>query len=288
MGIAAPRGAAHNDAPFTLEQGIVMHRMQSLAAVGLVGLLLPLVACDTGGGGASTAPLSDAGADAGSDAQADAGPEDTAAVADAAAEDTGPTEDVAPADDTASTDDAADTAEPDVPVEPAYPEGPYGLSKMDVIADIKFYSPSEKRWVYLHEYYNRPDVKLIIISSAAGWCGPCQQEAEEFGAYYEKHHPYGLEILYALFEDPNGNALIPDDPATNAFVEQWRDAFNVQYPLLIDPKNPNGSFALSPYYEEDAVPMAMTVRTSDMRIRYKAHGYSAAFIEYEILKDVYN
>ncbi len=81
--------------------------------------------------------------------------------------------------------------------------------------------------------------------------------------------------------------LIPQ-PVVWSGSFNWKNSFNVDYPLVIDPKDALGSFALAKYFEEDAVPMAMMITTKDMRIRWKSYGYSAAYVDYQILKYVYN
>jgi hypothetical protein len=253
-----------------------------------------LFACDGDPAAATPQPTTDTGA-ATDTAAADPG----AAQADpGSATDPG----TASPDAGAGPDVAADVAT-DVSTKPPYPAGPYGTFVGDTIApDVGFYDPWTKQWIYVSDYWNHHYMKAVIVSSAAGWCGPCQLEAVEFLDLYDDHAPWGLEILYALFEDTKFNALCTAE--TNAdcayeaksmqFMNDWKNYVDVDggrvidYPLLMDPKGANGYTAMDPFYEENSVPMAILVSTKDMTIIEKWHGYSAAYVGYEVLKILYN
>ena len=65
--------------------------------------------------------------------------------------------------------DGADTPSADVAVEWTYPEGPYGTAKDDIIDDLSFYEPVGEATVWLHQWYQDPKVRLLMIISTAGW-----------------------------------------------------------------------------------------------------------------------
>src|SRR5262245_50374754 len=74
----------------------------------------------------------------------------------------------------------------------SYPSGPYGEGVGDTIKDMTFvgfvdtaadadddpFNEPARLWS-LHELYrgNDPEAKVIMMNAAAGWCGPCMQEA---------------------------------------------------------------------------------------------------------------
>ena len=201
----------------------------------------------------------------------DAGVQDTPAAADLTVLDTNGPEDV-----------SEDEIEPVI----AYPEGPYGKAKDSVMEDLAFYDPWEDRMVYLHEFHNDPQARLLLISSAAGWCGACQYEAEDFVELYDKWEWKGLRVLYTLYEDQNYKPLFttPDTyEYSMAFMEAWKSTFVVDYPLVAD-----SNFVLESYFNQNSTPLTMVVTTKDMVIRYKDHGYSYAQVNYQMLKYLNN
>lgn len=199
-----------------------------------------------------------------------------------------------------------------------YPSGPYGRNKNDTIANLSFFDPIAERWVFLHEYYNNPYAKMLVIASGAGWCPPCQTEAEDMVEYFSTYAPT-MQVLYALFEDAGSAGQPPhkfystpgDHGLVKGFMESWRDTFGVNYTLVADPfsytegcRQPQQcddtgkncvSVSVDPpcdtlhsYYLEGGIPFSMIVTTKDMRIRFIDHGYSSAQVEYNILKYVFN
>ncbi len=199
-----------------------------------------------------------------------------------------------------------------------YPDGPYGLDKNNIVANLSFFDPFTERWVFLHEFYNNPSVKMIVLASGAGWCPPCQAEAADMVGYFSEHGP-AMQVIYGLFEDSGTQNTPPhkfystpgDHEQVKAFMTQWKDTFGVNYTLVADPlsyqdgcklpgncdangKNCEAVDAPAPcdilhsYYKEGGIPFSMIVTTKDMRIRFLDHGYSKMQVEYNILKYVYN
>ena len=174
-----------------------------LLLAALLACLAPLAACDSEPDGA------DALAQVGSD-EGRAGETDTAATADVPGEDTGPAlVDTAPADEVAPPVDATSAEEatasdaatevttevteaPDTAGPPPYPEGPYGVNKFDIIEDLSLFNPVSGRWIWLHDYYQLPEVKVLLITSSAGWCATSFDEAKAFVDYYAEYKPLGL------------------------------------------------------------------------------------------------
>jgi hypothetical protein len=202
-----------------------------------------------------------------------------------------------PADDTpivgTPTDDPS--AEPpielpvDTPSAVAYPEGPFGTGYFEVVKDLEFFNPWTGEAPRLSDYFQSPDVSVLLITSAAGWCTACMYEAWDLVTVYEKYKDRGLEVLYTLYEDTQGRPIFQDgasdDRVTSdiAFYLGWIENLGkriglpvrvANYPVLVDP-----DFVLAPYYNEGATPLTLIVRTSDMRILYRQVGYSAGTVE---------
>ncbi len=199
-------------------------------------------------------------------------------------------ETVAPDTTVAEETSEADTTPPeDVPPAVAYPEGPYGTGYIDIIENLEFFDPWTGLAPRLSDYYNNPDVKVLLISSAAGWCTACMYEAWDLVDVYDKYKGEGLEILYTLYEDPTADPIFqPDDSeatidADLAFFQAWKNQLGkhiglpqrkANYTTVVD-----RDFVLEPYYNEGATPLTIIVRTSDMRILYRQVGYSAGTID---------
>ncbi len=51
----------------------------------------------------------------------------------------------------------------------SYPEGPFGIEMGQVIADLGFYDPATEGTVYLHQWYQHPEARVLLIISTAAW-----------------------------------------------------------------------------------------------------------------------
>lgn len=183
------------------------------------------------------------------------------------------------------------TAEPEVPPTPdapPYPEGPYGIDALDIIANESFYDPAEDRVVRLSDFYLNPDVVGLVIVSSAGWCSACSYEAWDLVEVQERYRDDGLRVLYTLYEDAQGRPLWadPDNATVRArdasFVEGYRESLGrlvnlparvANFPVLIDVGH-----TLGRYFDQNATPLTVIVRTMDMRIEYRTVGYSPGTI----------
>jgi thiol-disulfide isomerase/thioredoxin len=198
-----------------------------------------------------------------------------------------------------------------------YPSGPYGLKEGDVIANLQFYEPFEDRWFGLHEIYNNPYANTLILYHSAGWCPPCQKEAEHMVTYFKDHGPM-LQVVGAMYESAGSQTENPflvysnpgDEEKSLEFMKSWRDAFDVNYTLVADPAiqtegctqtvcdetgaNCTTQEVAPPcdnvrrYYLETGIPFSMVISVKDMKIRFKDHGYSSAQVLYNIKLWVYS
>src|SRR5262249_7971398 len=109
----------------------------------------------------------------------------------------------------------------------------------------------------LHELYsvNDPTAKILMIHSAAGWCGPDMMFTSELNAIADDYAASGVRVIQTVFDDASG------DPANEAFVAYWGNQFYLRIPTLID-----SQFQLGPYYSQPAQPMVMFVDLTTMKI----------------------
>lgn len=183
----------------------------------------------------------------------------------------------------------SDLGEDSADAQPAWPEGPYGTEYLDVIANEGFYDPWTGETTRLSDYYGDPLVNGILIVSAAGWCSACSYEAWDLVDVYEQYADYGLIVLYTLYEDAAGRPLwvegapMEDWERDFIFMTQYRESLGAlarlppreaNYPVLID-----RGHALGSYFNRNATPLTLIVRSSDMRIIYKEVGYSAGMVQ---------
>lgn len=160
-----------------------------------------------------------------------------------------------------------------------YPSGPFGTGPEDTIENLSWVGfvdddgdgnpfNQEPRIFYLAEYYaeNDPDAKVIMVNAAAGWCGPCQQEAYSSGDLMATYYPKGARFVSAVFEDSSGN------PATRDFVKTWGQTFQAKWPLMVD-----ATFLLGKYFDQNAMPMNMFVDARTMKILTIYSGYDDQF-----------
>jgi hypothetical protein len=188
---------------------------------------------------------------------------------------------------------------PDVAVEeePPYPPGPYGIEKWSIIANEGFFDPWTGETIRLSDYYGDPAVNGIVIVSAAGWCTACSYEAWDLVTVYEKYKDRGLVVLYTLYEDNRARPLWAEG---STFEEKDRDFVymtlyreslghiaglpprEANYPVLIDIGH-----TLSRYFDKNATPLTMIVRTSDMQIVHREVGYNAGSVDLMIKLALY-
>ena len=57
----------------------------------------------------------------------------------------------------------------EVPRGPAYPKGPYGYGEGMVMAMLDFYDPLTEDALWLNQWYQDANVKLLMLLSTVGW-----------------------------------------------------------------------------------------------------------------------
>ncbi len=159
-----------------------------------------------------------------------------------------------------------------------YPDAPYGTVAASVVQNFAFlgwkapdavnFEQKALQRVSLADFYD-PDgtkgIKLIMLNASAVWCAVCNAEANDINvrgryAYYKAR---GVEFVWTLFEDAQGNPATPQDLAN------WASTYEVDFPMALDP-----SLKLGTFFSSDATPMNLLIDARTMRIVDKLLGYN--------------
>lgn len=191
-------------------------------------------------------------------------------------------------------DDAGTTA--------GYPSGPYAKDiKADLgkpIANIQFakgwmdpkadaYDPAKLVPIALADFYDpsgTKDLDLLLLNTAAGWCGACKNEHEgtgtnpSLGEHAAALRPRGFVVLSALFEDGNFN------PAQEKHLVGWAKTYETNFPFVLDPENQlGGTFGV-----DQTAPLNLVVDAKTMKVLFGTTGDKSEviwpFIESELKK----
>ncbi len=154
-----------------------------------------------------------------------------------------------------------------------YPAGPYGTEAGAIVANHTFFNPETGSDISFSDLRDAGEKKLLFVTSGAGWCSACKQEAVELKEDYTEFGPQGLEIWSTLFQDFIG------DPADEAFWNIWKGQLTPNYPLLLDV-----DFVLGAYFNPDSAPMNMLIRLDTMEILFLQTGFDPAAVKAEIKK----
>jgi hypothetical protein len=186
-------------------------------------------------------------------------------------------------DETSGTDDTAlDVAAP------WYPHGPYGTAVGDTVENATFQGKSDTngdgmvsdqslRTIQLSDYarHGTSKTQVLLLSTCAQWCGPCNQEQGDLVALYQSYqasHPDKVKFVSVMAEDIRGGA------ATEATLNQWGNRnwrvsstgayVKIPYDLMIDPH----AQTFVKYEDVPAYPFHLVVRTKGMTIAAKVAG----------------
>lgn len=159
-----------------------------------------------------------------------------------------------------------------------YPAGPYGYTVGTVIQNIDFrakwdpeghagtasYAQMPLAPLSLANYHNDADVKYLVLSGVAGWCGPCNDEQEFVPQWQAKFEPRGFRFLEAMMQGYNARS---GAAATEADINRWQDIHQIRVAIALDPEA-----KIFQYADVSAFPLNMVLRTSDMQIVYMQVG----------------
>ena len=70
---------------------------------------------------------------------------------------------------------------------------------------------------------------VLIIDASTRWCGPCNEAAAESAVLWEEMKAIGPSYITTLMVQ-DGSGL----PATLADAEWWAEAYDIEYPVVVD------------------------------------------------------
>lgn len=135
-----------------------------------------------------------------------------------------------------------------------YPSGPYGTIKNTILEKVVL-TDSDGNEFSFESIYQNGSKRLLLISTAAGWCSVCRTEQPLLNKWHEEYSEKGLSVVVALFED---NSF---EPATNEFTQQWINNYDLNFQVLVDSEN-----YFAKYYDTSSAPMNMLVDVCTMEI----------------------
>lgn len=149
----------------------------------------------------------------------------------------------------------------------SYPEGPYGTARGDVLEDLAFVDP-EGDALSLGSIFADENNRLLLLSTAAGWCTACIEEQGALEDLHAAHGAGGLVVLVALFEDSDFQ------PADATLAAAWKQEHELSFDVVADPE-----FQLDAYYDASLTPMNMMVDLDTMEILVISTGWEPSTVE---------
>lgn len=139
---------------------------------------------------------------------------------------------------------------------------------------------ASRETIAFSDYYDpigTKGVSLLLINTAAIWCGACISEHHDLPARQDELGPRGLVIFTTLLQDAKR------DPASLEDVENWIDKFGTNFPIVTDPEQ-----RLTDYSPPELAPLNMVVDPRTMKILLKFEGDQGEvmwpYIESELTK----
>jgi hypothetical protein len=80
--------------------------------------------------------------------------------------------------------------------------------------------------INLHDYCGV--AKAVWLINVAGWCGACDEYAPQANQMWQQYASQGLQLIFVLGEDPQGN------PPSGAYCKQWAQSHQVTAPVMLD------------------------------------------------------
>ncbi|MFC1612149.1 TlpA disulfide reductase family protein [Myxococcota bacterium] len=148
-----------------------------------------------------------------------------------------------------------------------YPAAPFGVKEGSVIDNLQLTNSDDSPFA-LQDVYADGDNRLLLVSTAAGWCVACIEEQPTLQSLYEEHQADGLFVLVSLYQDAQ------NQPADAALAAGWKQAYGVSFAVVADP-----SFLFDAYYDSSLTPMNMLVDVCDMTILKITTGNDPSAIE---------
>jgi hypothetical protein len=168
---------------------------------------------------------------------------------------------------------------------PAAPAGGYGHTARSgamagsVIQNFKFQGfvngivprGGQPGVVSLADYYDPcgKAYKVIRLSGAAVWCGPCSQETAAYVAAKAELAAQGVVVLQFLFEGPAMGM-----PATPSMLSGWIAEHGSNFTEMLDPELTDPD--LGGFFQENAIPWNADIDARTMEILTSTEGFGGS------------
>lgn len=163
------------------------------------------------------------------------------------------------------------TGETDGPIDTGpregYPAAPYGVTAESVIENHTF-TGVDGQPVTFQDIYADGANRLLLISTAAGWCTACIEEQPKLQDLHETFAEQGLVVVLSYFEDADYNRATPEQAAA------WKERHNLELLVVSDP-----DLQLGAYYDVNLTPMNMIVDIPSMEIVWLTTGWDQSTID---------
>jgi thiol-disulfide isomerase/thioredoxin len=136
----------------------------------------------------------------------------------------------------------------------AYVAAPYGVEVGQTLGNLSFIKP-DGSGLDLQSVRADGTRRLLLLTTAAGWCKSCIDEQPALQRLYEDYSKCGLELVVAVFEDDRY------EPATADLAGDWASDYDVTFPVVADPGKVTHA-----YYDSNSTPMLMFVDLDTMAI----------------------
>lgn len=157
---------------------------------------------------------------------------------------------------------------PDEPVDrTTYPEGEVGTEEGAVIDNHSFTLPDGAA-IDFQSIRANEDNQLILLSTAAGWCGACRDEQGVLQELADAHGDDGLVVIVTIFEDNNNQVADTD------FVQGWIDQYDLTFDVVLD-----APFVMDAYYDSALTPMNMFLNLDTMEIVRITVGFDRSVVD---------
>ena len=109
----------------------------------------------------------------------------------------------------------------------SFPQGPYGTEVGDRMADFTL-DDCDGDPVRFGDIL--AGSQLVLVNIGAGWCEPCVEETETLDSdIFRRFCGRGLGVSQVLFQDTKSR------PASKLFCSQWRQQYQLSFPVVVDP-----------------------------------------------------
>lgn len=142
------------------------------------------------------------------------------------------------------------------------PTGPTGIGRYDTYEWDAFQNGDiPENWTFVDQYGEEVDLysfcgRTIVLAFGAGWCGPCNDLADEAQALQDEFGPEGVQMIEVLTQDRGGR------PADEEDAVNWAD----YHELLTVPSLAAGALDGDMAWEGDGYIPTTVVIGPDMRI----------------------